>query len=154
MATTTTPMKTGNESRGGNFGDKAKDTAATAVDKAKDLAGGVVDKAKDIASGVADRAMDVASTVGKRADDATQSVGSGMKSLAGTMRENLPHEGVLGTASSTVAKGLEAGGRYLEKEGLSGIASDMTNLIRRNPIPALLVGIALGFLISRATHRS
>jgi hypothetical protein len=30
------------------------------------------------------------------------------------------------------------------------MAEDVTNLIRRNPIPALLIGIGAGFLLARA----
>ena len=44
-------------------------------------------------------------------------------------------------------------GRYLQEEGLKGIAEDVTNLIRRNPIPALLAGVGVGFLIGRITTR-
>jgi len=154
MASTSSPMKSLHENRGGDFADKGKNAASSAVDKAKDMASGVVDQAKDVASGIADKAKDTASGIGKKAEDATHAVGSGMQSLAGTVRDNLPKQGVLGTASSTIAKGLESGGKYLEKEGLAGIAEDVTNLIRRNPIPALFIGIGLGFLISRATHRS
>jgi len=161
-------MKSGQESRGGDYMDMAKESAASAVDKSRDVAGGAMDKArdaasgamdkaKDAASGAMDKAKDVATDFGKKAEDATHAVGSGMKSLAGSMRESLPKEGVLGTASSTVARGLEASGKYLESEGLAGIAEDMTNVIRRNPIPALFVGVGLGFLLARATtthHRS
>jgi hypothetical protein len=77
-----------------------------------------------------------------------------MSSLAGSVRENMPHEGMMGTASNYVADALESGGRYLQEEGFRGMADDMTNLIRRNPIPALLVGIGLGYLIARSTSRS
>ena len=50
---------------------------------------------------------------------------------------------------------LENTGKYLEEEGLSGIASDVTALIKRNPIPALFIGIGVGFLLARAcTSRS
>ena len=35
---------------------------------------------------------------------------------------------------------------------LSGIGEDLTGMIRRNPVPALLIGIGLGFLIARATR--
>jgi hypothetical protein len=77
-------------------------------------------------------------------------VGSGMESLAGTIRQHAPDSGMLGTASQKVARGLESGGRYLQEEGLRGIGEDLTNLIRRNPIPALLIGLGLGFLIGRA----
>jgi hypothetical protein len=58
-----------------------------------------------------------------------------------------------GEASTAVANTLENTGRHLQKEGLKGIADDVTNLIRRNPIPALLVGLGVGFLIARATTR-
>jgi len=154
MATSSSPMKSPQESEGAGFIDKAKDSAGSAVDKAKDAGAGAADRAKDVASGFASKAKDTAGDLSKRAEDATHAVGSGMQSLAGTLRDNLPKEGMLGTASSSVAKSLEASGKYLEKEGLAGIAEDMTDMIRRNPIPALLVGIGLGFLLARATHRS
>jgi len=32
------------------------------------------------------------------------------------------------------------------------MGDDITNMIRRNPIPALLVGIGIGFLLARATR--
>jgi len=51
-----------------------------------------------------------------------------------------------------VARNLESGGRYLEQEGVGGMAEDFTNLIRQHPIPAVLVGIGLGFLIAQLTR--
>jgi hypothetical protein len=92
----------------------------------------------------------VASSAGRTADSAVGSVGSGMQSMAGTIREGGPQSGVLGSASSKVAGALEDAGEYLESHGLSGIADDLTNLIRRNPLPALLVGVGIGFLVARA----
>jgi len=133
---------------------KAGDAAASAADKAKDVASSTMDKAREFAGTAADKAKDAASTVGRRAEDATHAVGSGMQSLAGTLRENLPREGMLGSAASTVAGSLESTGRYLEREGLQGIGEDVTTLIRRNPIPAMLVGIGLGFLLARVTMPS
>jgi hypothetical protein len=31
------------------------------------------------------------------------------------------------------------------------MAGDLTNLIKRNPIPSLLIGVGLGFLLARIT---
>jgi hypothetical protein len=87
--------------------------------------------------------------VGDRADSAVSSVGSGMQSVADTVRDKGPQSGMLGKAASGVASGLESGGRYLEEQGLSGMADDLTNLIRRNPVPALLIGVGIGFLLAR-----
>jgi hypothetical protein len=38
---------------------------------------------------------------------------------------------MMGTAASRVANALECGGRYLEEEGLSGLADDLTDLFRQ-----------------------
>jgi hypothetical protein len=51
-----------------------------------------------------------------------------------------------------VAETLDSGGRYLKEEGMTGMANDLTDMIKRNPIPALLVGVCLGVLIARATR--
>jgi ElaB/YqjD/DUF883 family membrane-anchored ribosome-binding protein len=142
------------KSQTGQMTDKAEETASHVSEQARDMASNVADKAKNVASNVAGRAKDMASNLGQRAEDATHAVGSSLKSLGGTVREKLPHEGVVGAAASSIAGGLESGGQYLREEGLSGIGEDMTNLIRRNPVPAMLVGLALGFIIARATSRS
>lgn len=131
-------------------GQKAKDIASQAVDKGKDFAHQAVDKAKETASSVGGMASQAASTVGKKADEWTSDAGSGLKNLGDTLSAHTPHEGMLGSASQTVANSLRDGGRYLEEAGLSGIADDVTDLIKRNPVPAILVGIGIGFLIGRA----
>jgi hypothetical protein len=56
---------------------------------------------------------------------------------------------MLGTAASTVADTLEHTGRYIQDEGLAGMADDVTELIRRNPIPAMLIGVGIGFLLAK-----
>ena len=155
MANPTSTFKSQTEgNKGQDYLDKGKDAAATAMDKAKDVAGTAVDKARDIAGTAVDKAKDMASGMGRKAEDATHAVGRSMESLAGTVRDRLPHEGMLGSAASSVAGGLESSGKYLEQEGLQGIAEDVTNMIRRNPIPALVLGIGLGFLLARLTTSS
>jgi len=125
--------------------------ASNMAEHAKDAATEAVNKAKDIGSTVSQKASDTASYVGKKAEDATSSVGAGMKNLAGTIRDKMPEKGMLGAAGSAVADTLESSGRYLQQEGLSGIGNDLTNMIRRNPIPALFLGIGVGYLLARAT---
>jgi hypothetical protein len=132
--------------------DRASDYASQAADKAGDFASRAADKASSLASQAADKARDFASAAGDKADSATSSVGHGMRTAAEGLRERLPSEGMLGAASSSVADTLESGGRYLEEKGLSGVAEDMTGLIRRNPIPAVLIALGLGFLLARATR--
>jgi hypothetical protein len=131
--------------------NKAQDLGSAAYGQAKDTAAQMADKAKDAASYAGQKASDAASYAGQKADDATSAVGSGMKSLAGQVRQHTPREGMLGSASDAAASALDRTGQYLQEQGLSGMAEDFTGLVRRNPIPALLLGVAVGFLIARAT---
>jgi len=92
-------------------------------------------------------------TAGKKAADVTTAVGDSMKNLGNKIRENVPNEGYIGRASQSVAASLEQGGQYLAQEGLGGLVEDLGSIIKRNPLPAVLVGIGVGFLIGR-TMRS
>jgi hypothetical protein len=100
-------------------------------------------------SKAAEKAKDAASFVGEKAEQATEAVGAGMESLGGAIREHEPNQGTVHNAGEAMASKLEGAGRYLEEHGLKGIGEDVTNLIRRNPVPALLLGIGVGFLLSR-----
>ena len=135
----------GHQTGAGNQGG----AAAGVAERAKDIAANVGQKAQDAASSLSQTAGDLASTAGERAREATSSVGSGMQGFAHTLRENLPREGMMGRASSAVADTLENSGRYLQEEGFSGMVDDLSKVIRRNPIPAVLVGLGLGFLLGR-----
>jgi len=104
---------------------------------------------RDAASNVAHKVADAGSYVGHKAEEATATVGGEMKSFAGTIREKGPHDGMLGNASAAVANTLESAGRELQEHGLSGIADDITNTIRRHPVPAVLIGLGLGFMVAR-----
>ncbi|MBC7815654.1 MAG: hypothetical protein IAG10_02010 [Planctomycetaceae bacterium] len=123
----------------------------TTAEGIKSAASYVSDKAKDAASNVTRAAGDAASYLGDKAENATVAVGKRLKAAGDSMDHSEFHEGTLGQASSVVAKTLQETGNYLEREGLHGIAGDVTNLIKKNPVPSLLVGVCLGFLFARAT---
>lgn len=132
--------------------DKAKEATSTGMDKAKDLVSSGVDKARDAAQAGVDKARELGQSAGQMAENLTSSVGSSMESLASNVREKAPHEGMIGSAASSFAGALETGGRYIREEGFSGMAEDLTNIIRRNPLTSVMVGIALGFLLARSTR--
>jgi hypothetical protein len=125
---------------------------SNATTRLRDEASKTGEKAKETMSKVGEQAKEAAQYVGEKADDAAAVVGGGIKSLAGTVRENQPESGVMKSAAATVADTLESTGRYLEKEGLTGMSEDVTETIRRNPIAAVLVGIGIGFLLARITR--
>ena len=143
------------------FSNQAKDAATSVADKAKDAASGVAEKARDTAHNVADAARDAAShagqairdtasTVGKKAEDWTATAGHKVESLGDSVRHTGPNSGVLGKATEGLAEGLESVGGYMSDKNLSGMMGDVTNLIKRNPIPALLIGLGIGYILGKS----
>jgi hypothetical protein len=124
-----------------------------ASERAKEAASAVGTKAKEAASAVGELVSTAASAtgsaVGRGADRATAAAGSGVRHLGETIKDKGPHSGMLGSATRAVGDTLEEGGQYLEREGMSGMLDDVSQLIRRNPMPSILVGIGLGFLVGR-----
>jgi len=133
-----------------NTVQNAKDAASNMADKTKDMASTAMDKTREVASNVADKGKDMASRVGQKADDMAGRAGSALETAAGSVRDHGPQSGMLGTATSRVADAVENTGRYLREEGVTGLAEDLTDMVRRNPIPALLLGLGVGFLLARA----
>ena len=143
----------GQSQTGQRFGSGDPDQSqggTSTLEKAKEAASFIGEKAKAATTSAIHSAEEAASYVGKKADDGVHAVGSGLKSMGETVRHTAPQRDLLKDGMSAVADTLENTGKYLEEEGISGIAEDMTNLIRRNPIPSLFIGIGVGFLLGRA----
>jgi uncharacterized protein YjbJ (UPF0337 family) len=87
------------------------------------------------------------------AQQATAAVGEQLGSLAGVIRDKAPQAGTAGRAASAVAGTLETAGAYLQEKKAEHVAGDVTELIRRYPMPALLIGLGLGYLVARTTRR-
>jgi ElaB/YqjD/DUF883 family membrane-anchored ribosome-binding protein len=122
----------------------------TNVENAASQAG---EKVQQAASAAMSKAQDLASTASQRVDEATAALGERVRSAGSTIRERGPREGMLGSATEAVAGSLEHTGRYIQEEGLVGMAEDIAELIRRNPIPSMMVGIGLGFMLAKMLRR-
>jgi ElaB/YqjD/DUF883 family membrane-anchored ribosome-binding protein len=132
----------GNESRTGNVqntADKARDVAREAVESARDTATGVMDRARDVAGNMADKARDVAGNVADTARDWASGAVNAVKD-----------SGVVNKAEEYVSEAWETGSRYVHEHNIKDMADDVAGVIRRNPIPALLIGVGLGFLLGRS----
>jgi ElaB/YqjD/DUF883 family membrane-anchored ribosome-binding protein len=134
-------------------GQKAQETAQTVGQKAQEFAHTAGQKAQEFAHTAGQKVQEAATTVGHKAEDTTAAVGRGLENAADRVREKLPHEGMLGRASEAFADTLDRTGRYIEERNIRGIANDVTEVIRRNPIPAVLVAVGLGFLLGRTLRR-
>lgn len=125
--------------------------AAGAAENVKRAAGYVAEQANEAACNASKGIANAGSYIDQRAEEAACAIGGGLKAAGEAVRHNIPQEGRLGQASSAVAQRLTETGDYIEREGLEGIVKDVAGVIRKNPIPALLIGIGLGVLVARAT---
>jgi len=123
---------------------------AEPLEKAKEAGAQAVENAKDAVAAVGVMAGEAVAAVGKKADDLTAGAGSDIKKWGDTLSKNSSQHGLLGHASQAVADTLKDGGRYLEDAKLTGMADDVSKLIQRNPVPAVLIGIGIGFILARA----
>jgi len=101
--------------------------------------GSMADAAKESAAAAATKVAQAASVVGEK-----------IGSLADVIREKAPQEGTVRTAATVVAKKLDAAGSYLQEKDLGEMGGDLARLIRRYPLPALLIGLGIGYLWGRS----
>jgi hypothetical protein len=59
----------------------------------------------------------------------------------------------VGSAATTVAEKLDAAGTYLQEKNLDHVVGDLSGMIRRYPVPSLLVGLGIGYLLALSTRR-
>jgi len=52
-------------------------------------------------------------------------------------------------AFETVTDRLQASADYIEDRGVAGVMSDVETIVRRYPLQALMVGVGVGFVLSR-----
>ena len=134
-------------------GNSCAQAATSAAENVRNAAGYMADHAKDAANTASKQVANAGTYLDTKAEEATAALSGGLKAAGDALRQSGPHDGRLGQASSAVAQTLSDTGAYLEREGLQGIGNDLTCLIKRNPIPALLIGVGLGFLVARASSR-
>jgi hypothetical protein len=97
------------------------------------------------------QAQELGATAASKASEAVTVVGDQMGSLATVLRDHAPHQGAIASAATTVAGGLESASAYLHDKDYATLATDLTALIRRYPLQALLAGVGLGYVLARRT---
>jgi len=81
-------------------------------------------------------------------------VASGLESVEGALSTGWESaQGAVSTAATAVAGGMESASSYLQEKKFEEMATDLTALIRRYPVPSLLVGVGLGYILARLTTR-
>jgi hypothetical protein len=58
------------------------------------------------------------------------------------------------TAASTVTDTVKGTGAYLQGKDMGQITGDLTALVQRYPIPSLLIGLGIGYLLGRSLGKA
>jgi uncharacterized protein YjbJ (UPF0337 family) len=79
---------------------------------------------------------------------AAQDVASNMAETAGTAASKAQE--MAGAAATAVTDTVAGAGTYLQGKGMQALPGDLAELIRRYPVPALLIGVGIGFVLARS----
>jgi uncharacterized protein YjbJ (UPF0337 family) len=88
------------------------------------------------------------SGVAARVTGAAQEAASRVTETAATAAARAQE--VAGAAGAAVTDTAAGAGTYLQDRGVEGLSEDLTGLIRRHPVPALLIGLGIGYVLGRS----
>jgi vacuolar-type H+-ATPase subunit H len=130
---------------------QAKKLASDAQDQAREVAGDIKDHARDLMDQTRTEARHQADEGAKRAAGGLRTVGQQLQALReGRVQDAGPLSGYADQARAKV----EALASRLDREGVNGVASDLTGFARRRPGLFLLGCAGAGFAIARIVRSS
>lgn len=90
----------------------------------------------------------------EQADELGESIAQTIDSAAHTIQDTFQRTKASAKAAmDTVADGIDTSTEYLTDRGMEGVIEDVETLIRRHPLQVLLLGVSVGYLLSRSRQR-
>lgn len=91
---------------------------------------------------------------GEKARQVAERVGDEISGASDRIQEKLRETGKgVGEAVNTVSEKVRASAQYLEDSSVEDVVDDVTVLVKRYPIHAVLLGVGIGFLLGRGRSR-
>ncbi len=92
--------------------------------------------------------------VTEQAEELAGSISPTVDSAAHTIQDTLRRtQNSACAAMGMVADGLDTSTAYLSNRGMVGVVEDVTTLIRRHPLQVMVLGVSVGYLLSRSRKR-
>jgi uncharacterized protein YjbJ (UPF0337 family) len=79
---------------------------------------------------------------------AAQDMASTVTETAGTAAAKAQE--MAGAAATAVTDAVAGAGTYIQEKDMQALPGDLAELIRRHPVPALLIGLGIGFVLGRS----
>lgn len=132
---------------------KAGSTTSSMGDTLNDTAQNVKDKVTDAASTAKQRVSETARQATDKIDEKRGPAADALESAASTIHEkaeDLPGGETVRSVAHSAAERLESTAGYIRGHDVRSMMSDVEEIVKRNPGPALLIAVGIGFLIGRA----
>ena len=93
-------------------------------------------------------------SVTEQVEELAGSVGLTRDSAAHTIQDTLRRTQKSASAAlGMIADGLETSTAYLHNRAMVGVVEDVATLIRRHPLQVLVLGVSVGYLLTRSRQR-
>jgi hypothetical protein len=128
------------------FGNEACNIADQVAETSK-LVGNTI---SDVATSVKDKTDELGRAAKAKIDEQRAAAASTLRNVASGLHENadkLPNGPVL---AHSAAFRVDAAADYLESRDASGLLADVGQVVKRNPVPSLLIAAVAGFFVGRA----
>jgi hypothetical protein len=126
----------------------------TWVSDLSESAAKVGDKIADAASQVRERASEFGRSAAQKVDEQRASTAATLKSTADSLRSSGQSSSqAISDAANRTAEKLDSTANYVRDHDFRGMVGDIQRVIRRNPTPALIGALGLGFLLGSALRR-
>jgi ElaB/YqjD/DUF883 family membrane-anchored ribosome-binding protein len=138
------PPNGSNDPRDRNFDASGFETPESTGGSHRQGAGEIVEDVKDKASQFGAR-------VSERASEAVSSISARVGEAANALREGAP--AAVAPYADRAADTVKRAASYLAEGDFKAYADDLSELVRRHPMPAMLTGVAVGILLARGSRR-
>lgn len=123
------------------------------TDRLSDTAQGVKQQVTDAASTAKQKISDAGRQASDKIDEKRGPAADALESAASAIHEkaeDLPGGETVKSVAHSAAEKLESTAGYIREHDVRAMLTDVEEIVKRNPGPALLVAAAIGFLIGRA----
>jgi len=106
----------------------------------------------DAVTSVKDKAQDLGKLASDKMTESRTSAANGLANAASTIHqkaETLPGGDTVHSIAHTTADKLAATADYVRSHEMKDVIGDLEQVVRRNPGPALLAAVAVGFMAGR-----
>jgi hypothetical protein len=124
-------------------------TTSTAPETSSDLG----EKLSNVSSQVKTKASELGRLAADKVDDNRDAAAAGLESAATTIHDkadSLPGGQTTSRVAHVTADKLSATADYIREHDVDSMLSDLYQLVRNNPGPALLGAAVLGFVVARS----